>query len=72
MNTASLYMVDFSCIKITRGLSPALLPRFSNFTPSDAKREFDLSAAWLDAVTSWFQSSPTPFSDRRRASLQQL
>jgi Icc-related predicted phosphoesterase len=48
-STASLYMLDFSCIKVTRGLSPALLPHSSNFTPSDAKREFDLSAAWLDA-----------------------
>lgn len=43
MSTASLYVEDFNCIVTSRGAPTQ--PR--KFTPSDAKREFDLSAAWL-------------------------
>lgn len=49
MSAASLYMNDFRCIKTTNSLPAALATSPRNFTPSDAKREFELSAAWLSA-----------------------
>lgn len=49
MSTASLYVEDFSCIKTFRGGPPDQAAQPRKFTPSDAKREFELNAVWLGA-----------------------